>query len=426
MIHTTFVRDSLMTLTLRPHQSRALDAIQQNKLGQILVPTGGGKTLIMIQDVKRRFVDFATPQVAVVVAPRILLANQLCAEFGEFIDNAQMIHVHSGETHHFKTTKSERIKLAVEMCKTVGAHCIIFTTYHSLHRIVDAGIDVNVAYFDEAHNSTAKSHFVATAATSIAADSAYFFTATPKHHANPDANGMNNHSIYGKVIESVRAQELIDGGCIIPPQVSTYKVDLVRNRATAAEADRNMIVDILDNIEQDNPKVLVSAPSTKVMWNMLTRSDVLSELEERGFDVLHITSKHGAYVNKTKVNREKFFDTLTEWGKDPNRKFVLLHYSILSEGINVHGLTHCIMLRQMPIIEMAQTVGRVIRMNKDDAQDIASGKIPAGACHLYRKQFGEVIVPVFTNYGSAIAKRLQGVVDCIFAKGMPAVSTITR
>jgi hypothetical protein len=186
-----------------------------------------------------------------------------------------------------------------------------------------------------------------------------------------------------------------------------------------------MIVDILDTLE-GNPKVLVAAPSTKVMWNMLTNSDILKELEDRGYGILHITSKHGAYVNRTKVNREKFFDTLTEWGKDKSKKFVLLHYSILSEGINVPGLTNCIMLRQMPIIEMAQTVGRVIRMDKDDAADIAAGRIPAGACHLYRKQFGSVIVPVFTNYGSAIAKRLQGVVDTIFVQGLPAISTMTR
>ena len=38
----------------------------------------------------------------------------------------------------------------------------------------------------------------------------------------------------------------------------------------------------------------------------------------------------------------------------------------------------------------------------------------------------EVIVPVFTNYGSAIAKRLQSVVDVIFVQGLPAISTMTR
>ena len=410
-------------MKLRLHQSRVLDAMNQHKIGQIVIPTGGGKTLCMIMNLLQRFVQ-NPGQVAVVVAPRILLAEQLSAEFLEFITSANVMHVHSGETHHYHTTKSD--KIADWVTQHADTNRIIFTTYHSLGRVVDAGVDVDVAYFDEAHNSTQKSHFIATAATSMSADSKYFFTATPKHHTNPSANGMNNVSIYGNVIHNVRAQELIQTGCIIPPQVDTYKVDIVRNRATAAEADRNMIVDILDNIEHDNPKVLVAAPSTKVMWNMLTNSDILKELEDRGYSILHITSKHGAYVNRTKVNREKFFDTLTEWGKDKSKKFVLLHYSILSEGINVPGLSHCIMLRQMPIIEMAQTVGRVIRMDKDDAKDIATGKIPAGACHLYRKQFGKVIVPVFTNYGSAIAKRLQSVVDTIFVQGVPAISTMTR
>jgi superfamily II DNA or RNA helicase len=410
-------------MKLRHHQAQVLDAMNQHKIGQIVIPTGGGKTLCMIMNLLQRFVQ-NPGQVAVVVAPRILLAEQLSAEFLEFITSANVMHVHSGETHHYHTTKSE--KIADWVTQHADTNRIIFTTYHSLGRVVDAGVDVDVAYFDEAHNSTQKSHFIATAAVSLSADSKYFFTATPKHHTNPSANGMNNVSIYGNVIHNVRAQELIQTGCIIPPQVDTYKVDIVRNRATAAEADRNMIVDILDNIEHDNPKVLVAAPSTKVMWNMLTNSDILKELEDRGYSILHITSKHGAYVNRTKVNREKFFDTLTEWGKDKSKKFVLLHYSILSEGINVPGLSHCIMLRQMPIIEMAQTVGRVIRMDKDDAQDIATGKIPAGACHLYRKQFGKVIVPVFTNYGSAIAKRLQSVVDCIFVQGVPAISTMTR
>jgi len=410
-------------MKLRLHQSRVLDAMNQHKIGQIVIPTGGGKTLCMIMNLLQRFVQ-NPGQIAVVVAPRILLAEQLSAEFLEFITSANVMHVHSGETHHYSSTKSD--KIADWVTQHADTNRIIFTTYHSLGRVVDAGVCADVAYFDEAHNSTQKKHFIATAATSLSADSKYFFTATPKHHTNPNANGMNNVSIYGNVIHNVRAKELIETGCIIPPQVDTYKVDITRDKRTAAEADRNMIVDILDNIEHDNPKVLVAAPSTKVMWNMLTNSDILKELEDRGYGILHITSKHGAYVNRTKVNREKFFDTLTEWGKDKSKKFVLLHYSILSEGINVPGLSHCIMLRQMPIIEMAQTVGRVIRMDKDDAADIASGKIPAGACHLYRKQFGSVIVPVFTNYGSAIAKRLQSVVDTIFVQGVPAISTMTR
>jgi len=69
---------------------------------------------------------------------------------------------------------------------------------------------------------------------------------------------------------------------------------------------------------------------------------------------------------------------------------------------------------------MAQTIGRVIRLDKRDAADIAEGKIPAGKLDFYRKRTGFVTVPVFTNYGKATEKRLQRVVDAIFVKGVAA------
>ena len=85
----------------------------------------------------------------------------------------------------------------------------------------------------------------------------------------------------------------------------------------------------------DGAKVLISVPSSKVMNKMLGQTKLLSQLKDLGYDVLHITSKFGAYVNQTKVNRTTFFNTLKEWGCQTARKFVIFHYSILSEGINV-------------------------------------------------------------------------------------------
>ncbi len=84
-----------MQFQLRPHQERAVAAMLEHVKGQIIVPTGGGKTLKMIYDAIRQFLS-ETPQTIVVVAPRILLAEQLSSEFLEFITNAKVFHVHSG------------------------------------------------------------------------------------------------------------------------------------------------------------------------------------------------------------------------------------------------------------------------------------------------------------------------------------------
>ena len=147
-------------MQLRPHQEQAIQAMIDNDKGQVIVPTGGGKTICMIQDAKREFESEACSTI-VVVAPRILLANQLSAEFLEFITNVKVMHVHSGETHHFSTTKVDAIREFNFHNANDGHNQLIFTTYHSLHRIAESNIVVDTIYFDEAHNSVQKNFFPA-------------------------------------------------------------------------------------------------------------------------------------------------------------------------------------------------------------------------------------------------------------------------
>ena len=425
MLYNHSTDDDVMPFQLRSHQQRALDALAAATHGQVHVPTGGGKTLIMIEDLKRRLLASERPLTVLVVAPRILLANQLCDEFWTALNgtvDAAVMHVHSGETSFNSSTKVDAIRCHDGVCRAAGVHQLIFTTYNSLRRINEADIDIDIAYYDEAHNSTRSDFFPEIVACS--AQNYYFFTATPKHTANPLGRGMNNRLVYGPVLESVPAPELISNGSIIPPTVTTYQTDFERGKGLlAADNDRHTLLGILDSLdEEQSHKILVAAPGSRVMWKLLAGTGVIKDLHERGYDVLHITSKYGAWVNNTKVNREVFFETLTAWGKDPNRKFIMFHYSILSEGINVPGLSQVILLRQLPIIEMAQTIGRVIRLDRADAADIAAGKITPGVLQNYRKRTGFVTVPVYSNHGKGIAKRLQSVVDCIFVKGIPAIA----
>lgn len=416
-------------MQLRPHQQRILDVLQTAAKGCVYCPTGGGKTLAMTEDLKRRLSASERPLTVVVTAPRILLAVQLYEEFTAALNgvvDAAVMHVHSGEVDCFVTTKVSEIQMHDSICRVAnvtGIHQLIFTTYHSLGRIVDSGINIDVAYFDEAHNATQKSHFVGVAGTSMSATNAYFFTATPRYSRNSMGRGMNNTLVFGNDLINVPAPELMNNGSIIPPVVESLDCDETRTKHNAHEVDRNNVLKIIDSVD-GAAKILVAAPSTRLIWNMLSQTNLLHQLKQRGYDVLHITSKHGAYVNQTKVGREEFFNTLTAWGKDSSRKFVLFHYSILSEGINVPGLTHTILLRQLPVIEMAQTIGRVIRLDRADAEGIASGAIIPGKFEMYNKPCGKVIVPLHSKGAAATIKRLQAVVDCIFTNGMPAIGYI--
>ena len=404
-------------INLRPHQEKCFDAMQRNNVGQVIVPTGGGKTYIMIEDAINQFKS-ADAQTIVVVAPRILLANQLCAEFTEFITDAEVAHVHSGETHHYSTTKASRI--SVWSTKFAVYNQIIFTTYHSLHKVIESGIYVDTIYYDEAHNGTQKNFFEAV--KTITADRKFYFTATPKISKSGAENGMDNSKVWGNIIANVPAKTLINTGAIVPPKVVPFKTNRVRNKENAHEVDADNLKDMINSLDDGNHKILVSAPSSKILGKMLGHTPILDYLTTNGYDVLHITSKFGAIINGKKVGREKFFDTLTKWGADNDRKFIIFHYSILSEGINVNGLTHTILLRNLPIIEMAQTIGRVIRVHKDDRKAVAEGLIPSGAFHLYKKAFGQVTMPIGYRMGDVTKMRLEQVVNSIFIEGVPPLA----
>ena len=395
-------------LTLRPHQNRILDRMLAYNKGQLIVPTGGGKTLTMIVDTQRRHDAINNGTTTVVVAPRILLAEQLCSEFLEIIDTAytHVMHVHSGETHHYSTTKADKIHVFANTARAAGENVIIFTTYNSLERVRQADIEVNTIYFDEAHNSVKRNFFPATEFFSHDADRCYFYTATPKHSLTVSKPGMNDSHVYGQTLVNVPAPELVEGGYILPPKVVVKQLPLVKGRKVMYAEDSDNLLETIDDNNID--KTLICARTTKQIMGLLSQSDFCMQLAERGYSWMTITSKTGAIIDGKKVNREEFFNTLNSWGKDSEKKFVVIHHSILSEGINVNGLEAVIFMRNMDYIGISQSIGRVIRLGGSE------------------KTFGLVCVPTYDSVGISTARKVQAVVDVVFRKGEPAISEIRR
>ena len=387
-------------IKLRSHQATTLNRMSHHKKGQVIVPTGGGKTMCMIEDVKREIKQADYRRTFVVVAPRILLAQQLCEEFLEQITGVNVLHVHSGETHHTSTTKPEKIKT---FCiYPLHLHTIIFTTYHSLHRIQEADINVDSIYFDEAHNRTAKNFFPSVEHYSAEAKRCYFFTATPKHSLTINKHGMNDSYVYGKVIVNIPAPKLVKEGYILPPKMLVKTINVV-------EEDVNECKHIVDTIDEISvKKILICARSTKQIIKLIDQTNFTQELASRDYSCMYITAKTGAYIDGNKVNRDTFFDTLNTWGKDTTKRFVVLHHSILSEGINVKGLEAAVFLRNMDIIGLSQTIGRVIRTGDND------------------KKYGLVVVPTWDKVGISTSKRLSGVVDTVFNRGEVAISKVRK
>jgi len=389
-------------ITLRPHQQNALEAMQKHAKGQVIIPTGGGKTICMIKDAIDT-IDRLDISTIVVVAPRILLAEQLCKEFLEHIniEDVEILHVHSGETKHLSTTKVAAIEDFNHFCWKNNRSSLIFTTYNSLHKVYESNIQVDNIYFDEAHNSVKRNFFPATENMVFRAERKYFFTATPKHSVTIFKPGMNDADVYGQVICNVPAPKLVEEGYILPPKVVVQELP----QGDSKQSDEKNLLDTIDANSLN--KILIAARSTKQIVRLVTQTDFTFQLEQRGYNWMYITAKTGAIINGQKVSRDQFFKTLNQWGQDDTR-FVIMHHSILSEGINVKGLEAVLFMRNMDYIGISQSIGRVIRLGGTE------------------KTFGLVCVPVFDKVGIGTARSVQAVVNTVFEQGEPAISVIRR
>jgi superfamily II DNA or RNA helicase len=336
------------------------------------------------------------------------------------------MHVHSGETIHHSSTSTKTIENWIT-CNE--GNKLIFTTYHSLNKLISPNINIDLIHFDEAHNSIRNDFYPVVEQISANTDRCYYYTATLKYREDMNNNsaGMNNTEVYGGIISSVSAKSMVEEGHIVPAIVETKVIADVRNSKDinfAAERDCNTLLDIILN-EEHTQKVLIPVPTTKIMIRMLAETEFLSEMNSHDYSVCWITAKYGAFIDNQKVSREKFFNTISEWGADPDKKFVILHHSILSEGINVSGLTACVMMRNMDCIAALQTIGRLLRLDKRDAENLKNGSITPDQKDKFVKPFGVVYVPVYeNNHGKKTRDDVAGLVNTVFDEGKTVIKYI--
>jgi superfamily II DNA or RNA helicase len=403
----------VMQMDLRPHQKEFLFLTSQHDKMLTVAPTSAGKSIMIISDAQRQ-IESDSESIIVIVSPKILLTQQLSLEFEKMVPNTNIFHVHSGDTDHKRIT--DYLELAYS-CETKTGPKVIFTTYHSLHKIAKAELKVSVTYLDEAHHAVNSRFFDEVKTLSSISKRFYSLTATPRFSRSMVKPGNNIAEVFGEKIYTVKAPELIKSGFILPPVTSTVPINGIRDKENAAERDFYTLCDTLLN-ESDMNKVLVVAPNTKVLNHMLSETQFLTEMKNNDYEVLWITAKNGAFVNGKKCCRSYFLDTLYKLGSDPTKKFVVLHIGILTEGISVPGIQTCIFMRNQNYVSTVQTIGRCIRVNPEDTERMKNGELTPGDFSNYVKPYGKVVVPVYSNsVGNATSKRVNDVVEEVFMKG---------
>jgi superfamily II DNA or RNA helicase len=86
---------------------------------------------------------------------------------------------------------------------------------------------------------------------------------------------------------------------------------------------------------------------------------------------------------------------------------LVLHYDILTEGIDVPGLTSCMPIRNLNKSRFIQTFGRCARPNSEDRQKIDSGEIDWTDVDSMNKPYAYVILPYITLTNNDDMKQME-------------------
>ena len=336
--------------------------------GRLVMPTGAGKTLTEAVLLDWQFKNNSKTKIHLVLAPRIMLGNQLLGEYKTFLGKEafRAIAFHSGEHtaedgikwKEVATTQKSAVQEAYTNAQKLDQHLVVFSTYHSCGKL--EGIEFDTIIADESQYCVAE-NFNASF-RSLTGRVRLAFTATEKMTASDSGFGLNNVELYGERWYYISPDELIKRGRIVAPRLHVAHI-------TTQDESASIVSQVTEIAHKQINLTEATLEFSKVLFAMSGTNDVktvednIRDIREQfpKHSVFTITSGNGARINGTEVKRKQFMQELKSC-----ENALIFHYDILSEGIDVDGITGVAIMRNMGLAKLLQTIGRAVRLYKPD------------------------------------------------------------
>lgn len=430
-------------ITLRKYQKecvKACDELPVGERGQIILPTGSGKTVIG-QEVIKNQAGSNGATTTVIFVPRLMLAKQwIKTTSEELLRNAGLkiafINVNSGgvsnkvrraiETAQFEMAgvsrkllsniNPEQITNEVKWLRKEGYHTIVICTYHSSAVLRETKIAFDLGLYDECHFLVSSSEQETEYRNALKAsiNKRLFFTATPRSSDSDDGLGMNNETEFGKVIFERKPKHMIEAGAIVGPRLHIVGCDTVLDGG-----DWNNRMDMVFQAFQFHEAQLknVSAHPDEIGAKLLVVVDGQLALEglfeSRRFGEIRkeyphvrmygLSTDFGLYLDDGRggadhreppVNNSHKEDFLYELDAlKSSDSAIIFHVDMLAEGLDVPGITGLLPLRQCSKIKFLQNLGRSTRLHKVDRERIENKALKIGNMGKYIKPHCYVVIP---------------------------------
>ena len=437
----------------RNHQLEALEALNSCNEGIIHLPTGSGKTFIQALSIEKgidqswewlkdKEMKEDVPVFAI-LAPRIILSNQLFEAVRVILldrgMDCQYLIVHSGRTkgdglerdwtasQPFRNLKSTTRKDVVieeyEKAKAERAPLIIFGTYDSSVRIIQSKIPVYMLSCDEAQYLVSKEFSWITKEEDNSdhpirffnAERKYYYTATLKETVSDEGIGMNNFNIFGPILYTKTPVEMISAGEIIRPRIHLVDIGDVSERVTDLEKDVNAIIESFREHTihvSTGAKLLIVTKGSKSLNDIASHPRMKMFLETRpNLAIFDISSMYQPRIDGKVVKREYFLKRLQ--GLTDQEEAIILHIDILSEGIDVPGITGIMPMNSMGLSKFLQTLGRATRLHGNDRDRLYAESMGAKELDRFVKPYAWIIVPTYGIIGEDLRARIVDTIDSL-------------
>lgn len=426
---------------LRKHQLEALEAIETQNEGIIQLPTGTGKTFIQASSIVN---NIQSNRTFVILSPRILLTNQLYTEVAQILaenkKDCQYLLVHSGKADQAdllwadlpyrsitSTTSSKEIQTVYQKSLQENVPLVIFGTYDSAERIAQSGIPVYMLMCDEAHYLvTEEFNWIRYENTDnvkkyFHSERKYYFTATLKTTVSSDGLGMNNKTHFGEILYSRTPAEMIEMGEILRPRMHLVDVSIGEDD-NEYDIDANSILEAFTEHKMHckvQPKLLVVCKGSEHLNQIANHPKIKNELETTpNLKLFDISSEHKPRINGKPVSRDEFLKQLQALTDSDSA--IILHVRILTEGIDVPGITGVMIMNNLKITSFLQTLGRSTRLYSNDRKRLYDGSLKYNELTRFTKPYAFVIIPVYGVIGADIRDNIKEMIYSLRSYGFNA------
>jgi superfamily II DNA or RNA helicase len=427
---------------LRPHQIVMLDGAERvMKLeiprGRIICATGGGKTLVEYQVIRDGFFKHDL-KLQIVVAPTIDLLRQHHTTFQDIgmfhNDNVKVIHFRTGDEartddhiDYVQTTNEDDLLDALK--KNENDKTLIFVTYASEVKMLNIfkknELTADTAVWDEFHHAVRQNeqsgyrdHILM-----LPIHRNLFFSASEKCGR---IMSSTDEELFGEKLAEVSFSELVQQGILVPrvlikpirlnPDSRRLK-PIARDMKKAAQQEKfdakvatmeaaSICVaraDLLKHYARCN--AVTFSKQVAICKAIVYSSAVRNELQNALLQTVHAgvpgNDRKNCY-DKVKVSDDS----------------ILAQYSVVKEGIDITPFNAVIFSRKMDIIGTQQGLGRIVRADPRDTENLKNGTITLDSPVGWHKYYAIIYVVIHDDELGGFEEFVKEFVGKLFSAGL--------